>query len=395
MLACVSRYVLPPLVIAAALLVYRVVGVGREPERTAFVPPPSNTPRLIVPQTIEPRVATDDQLRQVLEKVKPPAAVHNSAWVHALRLWGPQAEFASAETPSGRKLLNFFLDDNVFQQVVGSNAEPLFTLDIDGVRIRDFDEDFNHRLTSSFHAEDILATFAEVGVPLDTPIVARNGQATVRDLLAASMRRYHPDRFEFEWSTIAYGRYLFPVKEWRNRHDEKIDIGSWFQRCTERPGAGPCKGQHRFEALVVLLQADAQQPTLSPASRKAFVGFLQSATKQLVAAQAADGSWSAKWLKGEAGRDDKEASLDERMLVTGHTLEWLALAPPEAQPPRETVVRAGQWIANTLVGLDDTRLSERYGPYSHAARALCLWRGQEAWPLWQSLNEQPAEQAAE
>jgi hypothetical protein len=34
--------------------------------------------------------------------------------------------------------------------------------------------------------------------------------------------------------------------------------------------------------------------------------------------------------------------------------------------------------------MDEKELATAYGPYSHAARALCLWRGTEAWEFWKS-----------
>ena len=69
-------------------------------------------------------------------------------------------------------------------------------------------------------------------------------------------------------------------------------------------------------------------------------------------------------------------------MVTGHHLEWLALAPEEVQPPRETVIRAAQWLTRSLREMDEKDLLEAYGPYTHAARALCLWRGVEAFDFW-------------
>jgi hypothetical protein len=79
-------------------------------------------------------------------------------------------------------------------------------------------------------------------------------------------------------------------------------------------------------------------------------------------------------------------TLHNQLLVTGHHLEWLALAPDEVQPPRETIVRAGQWLARTLIEMDQQELTATYGPYSHAARALCLWRSKEPFAAWKAGN---------
>ena len=101
--------------------------------------------------------------------------------------------------------------------------------------------------------------------------------------------------------------------------------------------------------------------------------------------QAAEGYWTRRWPYGAAAKTDK-ASLSDKILVTGHHLEWLALAPAEIHPPREQLVRAAQWLAWAMLEVDDAQLAKSYGPFSHAARALCLWRGQEAYPTWQRLK---------
>jgi hypothetical protein len=67
-------------------------------------------------------------------------------------------------------------------------------------------------------------------------------------------------------------------------------------------------------------------------------------------------------------------------------LEYLAFAPEQFQPPRESIIRAGQWLARAFVEETPKELEKNYGPFSHAARALCLWRGQEPWDAWQRIN---------
>jgi hypothetical protein len=72
------------------------------------------------------------------------------------------------------------------------------------------------------------------------------------------------------------------------------------------------------------------------------------------------------------------------LLVTGHALEWWSLAPSELLPPRETLVKAGQWTVNAILELDDETILKRYGPLSHAGRALAMWRG--LWPYQVELD---------
>jgi hypothetical protein len=47
-----------------------------------------------------------------------------------------------------------------------------------------------------------------------------------------------------------------------------------------------------------------------------------------------------------------------------------------------------------LLELDPKQLHDAYGPYSHAARALCLWKGVEpleAWGKRAEVREQKSE----
>ncbi len=386
MLALVSRFLIPPAVIFLALVIYRIAAVS------AAIPiEHSQAIRTIVPTNTEPRVATDNQLRHVLARVVPPAdPVNTNNFVHALRLWGANAKFGDPQIPSGEELRQYFLDDRVFRKWAGENAPPLFIQDADGVRARDYDENYDNRTTSSFHNDDLLATLAETGTSLDTPMKLRDGEATVEDLLRDSLQRFHVDRWEFEWSMLSYLRYRFPEREWTNKFGEKIQVGELIQMCVARkneaPGSGPCHGQHRFEAIVVLLKIDEQVKVLSPANRQQLVNYLKSCSDRLVSSQSPEGYWTKNWVKGVADEEGAKAPANEKLLVTGHTLEWLALAPEEVLPPRENIVRAGQWIVNEIIGLDQQTLVDRYGPNSHAARALALWRGKEAWDLWQELE---------
>jgi hypothetical protein len=395
MVASISRFVLPPAILLAALGIYRVLAVSPVKEE---LNPPRATPWVVQPRHNEPRVATDEQLREVLIRVRPPIdPINANHFIHALRLWGPEATFDDPRLPSGAEMRDFFLQDEVFRKWAGNDKPPLFIRADDGVRTRDFDENFDQRFTSSYHNDDFLATFAESGLSLDTPMQLRDGPATVREFLTATMKRFHADRYEFEWSVISYLRYLYPLTEFENKFGEKLTASQLVQMCLNgKPGSGPCRGQHRYEALVVLLAIDEQSPGLSPQGRQAVIEHLKKASANLVASQSPAGFWTAKWIDGAAGQGDDKASMDEKILVTGHALEWLALAPEEALPPRENIVRAGQWIVQAINEVDEKTLVERYGPNSHAVRALCLWRGKEAYPMWQSLpKESPAEKPAE
>jgi hypothetical protein len=221
-----------------------------------------------------------------------------------------------------------------------------------------------------------LATLAESGIPLETPLHLRDGEARIADLLTGSMRRYYPGRHEYEWSTIAFARYAHPLSPWRNKYGEKIDVESLVKELTDKPAElGPCDGLHRLEALAVMYRIDEQSPALPPRVKQRMFGYMEQAADRLVKSQSVDGYWSSGWSRPQSAVHSTqstvaEPSLHDKLLVTGHHLEWLALAPEEVQPPRETIVRAGQWLTRTLLEIDEKTLLQAYGPYSHAARAV-------------------------
>ncbi len=410
MLQSLSRIALPPLLLLAALTAYRFVSGALAPQSPGQVAAPRNEPAVIAPTYDEPRLCTDKQLAEVLDRVKPPASpVNTNNLVHALRLWGKDADFGDPKIPSGKEMLGYFLDDAIFQKWAGKETPALFFQGEDGIQPRIFDDGGKYRPTSSYHPDDLLATLAETGTPLDTPMHLRGSDAKVGDLLDDSMRRFYLDRLEFEWSTISYIRYLYPLKQWRNKYGERISVDGLIKELMEKaPEAGPCDGLHRLEAMVLLyrvdeaVQASGQKSALSKNDRRNMLGYMKRVSELLVAAQSPEGFWTRQWSKGtppteikqepdatsntaakpKADPKAKTAAMHDKLLVTGHQLEWLALAPEQVQPPRENIVRAGQWITRTLLEIDQKELTETYGPYSHAARALCLWRNVEPMEAW-------------
>jgi hypothetical protein len=384
MLVRISRLTLPTLIVVAALVVCRFVVVG--PEEPAIVLP-RNEPVTIGPRFSDERVITDEQLVAALDRVKPPAEPANTNnFVHALRLWGPAADFGDPAIPTGKQLREYFLDDAAFRRMAGDEAPPLFYRGRDGIEVRSYDDRITDRTTSSYHTDDLVATLAEVGTPLDTPLYLRDGEVRVGDLLATSLGRFHLDQLEYEWTVIAYARYVFPQRQWRNKYGERIDVDRLVEEILSHPlDLGPCNGLHRLEALAVLYRADEQFQALSPRTKLKMLLYMKRVSNLLLEAQSAEGYWTRQWPHGAATAttgNQSAPSLHDKLLVTGHHLEWLALAPDEVQPPRETVVRAGQWLAHTLIEMDQKELLDAYGPYTHAARALCLWRGVEPLDAW-------------
>ena len=382
MLLIISRLSLPPLILTLALGLYRITFEALESPELAL---PRAELCVISPRYDWPLAVSDEQLARVLDRVKPPVAMPlTNNLVHALRLWGPQAEFGSAKIPNGAEMQRYLLDDREYVRWAGKQEPPLWSRDANGIRPRNFEDNFEHSKTASYHVDDLLATLAESGVSLNEKLVLRDGtESPVRELLSHSLRTFYLKRFEYEWTMIAYARYAHPLAAWHNKFGDKLDAAGLVEEMmAHRPDVGPCNGLHRLEAMVLLYRADEAEKALAPAVRKRMLAYMTEMSSLLHTSQTLPGFWTRRWLDGTPGSDDLQAPLSDRILVTGHHLEWLAFAPAEVLPPRETIVRACQWIARTMPELEERELLEHYGPFSHAARALCLWRSQDPYTAW-------------
>lgn len=388
----VVSILLPIVVLAAACGIYRAAALA-----PAGVPTPV-TQGHDVPVRIDPRhnlaeVATDQQLAEVLERMRPQASIVDTNYlVHALRMWGAEADFENGAFFSGREMLGYCLDDRKFAELAGSSAPALVTVS-SGPRVRRAVMGDPFSATGTVHTDDLLATLAEVGVPLDSSVHGRDGVTTVRDMLETSVAKFHGRQYEYEWTAIAFARYALSDARWTNTQGERLDVEAMVDELIEHNlRQGVCGGTHRLEALAVVLRADESERTLSNRTRQRIRAHLADVVRRLVSTQHPHGYWAKDWAYGSTGHpmtrgnNQTVAPLAEQILATGHHLEWLALVPEDLLPPRETIVRAGQWLVRAMLEVDDATLQTEFGPFSHAARALCLWRGAEPWTVWQATH---------
>ena len=115
---------------------------------------------------------------------------------------------------------------------------------------------------------------------------------------------------------------------------------------------------------------------ISTQTRADVMSFLGEMTKRAYQNQASDGSWDGNWPDTTIPvRDPDTDETSRKVLATGHMLEWWAMAPRELHPPRETIVRAAQWLSRVIIEMEPERIERNYTFLTHAGRALALWRG--------------------
>lgn len=347
------------------------------------LPPFRNEPAVIAPLRDDPDMVSDERLTAILDRLQPRLRGKQpkiNFVDHALRFWGVKTEFADSEALSGVEMRELLLDHRVFADAWGPKTEPFLIPDTRGVGVRT-----QEGQATASHFDHTIAGLGEVGTPLDYPVITPQGETTLRAILERSVKTFSLNQTEYEWSTLAFALYFADGEPWMTTEGQEITFDRLADRILrQRLAQGVCSGQHRLHALVMLLRIDAEDHSiLSPEARLRITKHLQDVSARLVQTQHGDGYWDIDWAGVEpegparSGRGPY-GPLSDRLLVTGHVLEWWALAPDEILPDKSVRVKAAGWLCDTLQNLTDAQVRSYYPFLTHAGRALSLWRGVEA-----------------
>ena len=336
-----------------------------------------NEPLRVRPTYDHPEMISDEELTSVLTRLAPKFRedkVGLNAVDHALRFWGLEARFADPACFSGAEMRDMLLDQRRFSTVWGEKTPEFLTLSrIGGVRARVAEGE-----ASASHVDHTLATMAEIGTPLDYPIVTSRGNSQLRMLLLQAMRDFSLNQVEYEWSTLVFALYHPTPAAWFTSENQRIDFNVLARRIMRQDlPQGVCYGNHRLYTLAALLRLDEQQPLLDATTRTEVLAFLKDMTARLIKNQKAEGYWDGTWSGKKDGDvvGPGQTVLGNRILATGHALEWWAIAPQELHPPQEVLNKAAKWLIKTIQPMSHREVLANYTFLSHAGRSLALWRG--------------------
>lgn len=341
------------------------------------IPTLRETPLVVSSRYDLPEVVTEEELQRILPRLRPKLNGKQTkigGLDHALRFWTAAAKFEDPKYVSGEQLRRLLTDHREFAKLYGPQERPLLIAEPNGVRVRS-----QEGVATSTHFDHTLACLAEVGTPLDFEIVTPQKTTTFRKMLEFALTDFSLNQFEYEWSIQAFALYAPTQEGWLTKEGQRITYDILAQRAMrERLPRGVCFGNHRLYTLAALLQIDETNPLLSPAVRRQVIDYLTQQSVTLVRNQHMEGYWSSDWARKE-GSPTVETDLtgdvvSDRILATGHALEWWAIAPEECLPPRENIIRASRWLVKTLDSQTDAEIASRYTYFTHAGRALCLWR---------------------
>lgn len=305
-----------------------------------------------------------DRVHAALARVAQHDYLRWNQLTHGLRLWGPDADGPGKWT--GKSMLDVIDSAEESQRAFGFAPH---LLNRNGLH-------FGHRIVEEKpqgekHLDETVATLGEIGIPSDRPIRVWDQTATVADGVRAAMSNFSLDQ-ELDFTPVVFALYLPPQRTWTNKFGETFSFDAMCQRMCERPlGEGNCGGCHRMYSLAMVLAADRQHEILSGVSRRNVRSKLLQALDALRRSQRADGSWDALWFDPAKAAPEKD--LEGKIMATGHTLEWMAIAPRDIIDDPKMVSRACEALLKLVLAAPRESLRDDYNYYTHAASALKLW----------------------
>jgi len=341
-------------------------------------------------------VVDDTQLESVLVRVTPCWDNYKVAFnLHALRLWGTKVAFsdivptyAHSRVYSGPERMSMLLNHSEFERHI-PGARPLLRASRHGVH------SLNHVDAGSFvgstvHEDALLAACADAGLPLSTSVVTVEGEFTLADVLSDSVARFSLTQ-ELEWTTLADSSYLAPAKcEWTNKFGDTYSFDDVVGELLDRTSAGgACHGAHVPFALASVYACNDinDGSVISPTTNNRIEKYFHEIQRRLAQRQAPSGSWDSDWYQSLAmGQRSPDQVEHDRLIVTGHLLEWVAVVPEEFRPPRHNIIAAVEFVTDVVTNCSPRKATGFYAPNTHVARALCLMRGHTlADELWATV----------
>ena len=351
---------------AVAALLYASGGPVIEPERhqrpaqdlpTAF----RTSPLLLASAADRKEVPLPpERLRAALG----PVIEHEfSRWnqlIHGLRLWGSKADGPGKWT--GQRMLGVVCSAEQSRKVFGVSPQVLNRNGLHFAQVLERGEK---------HLDETLSVLAEIGINSDHPILFSEHTATVSDAVRASATNFVLTQ-TLDFSAVVLAHYLPPQSTWTNKFGDTLSFDDVCRQLCDQPlGQGNCYGCHAMYALAVIVAADGQHPILSDGARRAARTRMLHAVSTLRKSQRGDGCWDTNWF--DPAKAVSRADAADPLSVTGHSLEWLAVAPPDIVGDPQIVSRACEGLLAVLLTSPPGSVGDNYNAFTHAARALKVW----------------------
>ena len=219
------------------------------------------------------------------------------------------------------------------------------------------------------HQDQFIAEMAQWGTPADRRVVVLGKDYAFLDFARqAQMRARVTAKQELSWTIIIVGQYFGTDASWTNEHDEKLHFDDLIRYELDQPiETAACGGTHRLFGLTWAYHLHLRNGGQTEGVWKEVAEKTRKYRDLAKKYQNADGSFSTEFFRGPGN----DANRTQRLNTTGHTLEWLALALPEAELKEDWVQRAANAVALLVLDLQNSPIDG--GPMYHAVHGLLLY----------------------
>lgn len=225
---------------------------------------------------------------------------------------------------------------------------------------------------AEYHANQFLAYFAMLDVPLDFPLHAGDRVLAVSDLLETARVECDPHGTN-AYTLLALAAYGSFDDGWQNEFGQACSVKDLLASEIAVPERTrlACGGTHSLYAIAFTADKFRDELGREPALRHDVAAVLQSEIARCRESQGADGSLKPNLI----GVDDKD-STEWRVYATGHSLEWLLLAISDTEAESAMVHRAAAYLVGAIRNQGAGSFSA--SPLYHALHALRAFASREA-----------------
>jgi hypothetical protein len=218
------------------------------------------------------------------------------------------------------------------------------------------------------HQGQMLAIFAQTGVPAEYPLYIGRERFTVQDLIDREMADCRPAT-ELTFVLIGLAGYLPTDSHWESSDGESWDFERLLREELSQPIVGAaCGGTHRLMGYTFALRQRRAEGLPITGQWERADEYVQDFIKYALSLQNPDGSMSTSWFEGRADN----GKLERKLQTSGHIMEWLIYALPPERLTEDRVVRGVSFLTRCL--WDQRERDWEVGPKGHALRALALYQ---------------------
>jgi hypothetical protein len=247
-------------------------------------------------------------------------------------------------------------------------SEPIFVVQGKDVQMRKS----RHPSEVERHPDQFLAYFAQLELPLETRFEFQDRTFQLADMVATAKRRFDSSQ-ETTFTLLALAAYSPVGEKWQNQYGRAFSVTDVAALEMARPAERlACGGTHSLFALGFALQKGHGNRQPTEPLWKSIADRLAEKRRLAQAAQEPDGSLPATLPGGEEGPGGPAGSVQAKIYMTGHMLEWIILTTPEGDLESPWIRRAVQFLCSAVFTclFDPPSAS----PWYHALHALRMYR---------------------